>query len=92
MLVVYVCMDVYTRLYLHTINQQMPSLQPHVWLPIISPYSQQTPGACDGWCAACALRFAVAASAAGLAACVRYHASAAAARGCAWRAPAICTG
>lgn len=40
MLLVYVAMDVYARLYLHTINQQMPSLQPHVWLPIISPYSQ----------------------------------------------------
>lgn len=47
MLLVYVAMDVYARLYLHTINKQMPSLQPHVWLPIISPYSQHpaAPGA-----------------------------------------------
>lgn len=55
MLLVYVAMDVYARLYLHTINKQMPSLQPHVWLPIISPYSQH-PAAPGAFRRSCILR------------------------------------
>jgi hypothetical protein len=45
LLLLYLCCDVYTKLYLHTVSETMPSLFSHVWLPIISPYAAGGQGA-----------------------------------------------